>query len=371
MSEYPMTRRDTRVRFSFNHGTPQPTGSHPESDQGHPRRGSFPILEPEPVHSPRAHDPPFARSRRATWTQEGPFSPPQGYIQNPNFNGQWDRSGNGSNFHPHARRMPPGNRFDPDGTSDIGPLDPVPVRSEDDGQDGGYDSNTHTPRIPPERPPANPVSYGPPVQSDETLYDDGIELDRFAKSPGTPRDSSFNPVPGYPAPPQTVLRSAMRRSYSEDFSAPTAARGGSGSALEAGPGEHRENKGTFSNLMHSYGLARGQSRASDGTISTGIDSRYQSQAVSRANSNESTGALLRLRRMRRASSALSLGGETMLDDDDPRITGVKPNRIDDEKKARETFKDSLKLDKNMKDPCIVLNINSVYDFAEFAYALWI
>jgi hypothetical protein len=256
--------------------------------------------------------------------------------------------------------MPSGNRFDLDGASDIGPFDPVPVRAGHDGQDGGYDSNTHTPRIPSERPPANPVSYGPSMPSDETLYDNDIELDRLAKSPGTPRDSSFNPIPGYPAPPQTALRSAMRRSYSEDFSTPTAARGGSGSALEAGPGDYRENKGTFSNLMQTYGLARRQSRASEGTISTGVDSRYQSQAVSRANSNESAGALLRLRRMRRASSVLSLGGETLLDDDDPRITGVKPNRIDDEKKARETFKDSLKLDKSIKDPCIVLNINSMY-----------
>jgi hypothetical protein len=49
-----------------------------------------------------------------------------------------------------------------------------------------------------------------------------------------------------------------------------------------------------------------------------------------------------------------MGGETLLDDDDPRVTGVKPNRIDDEDKARENFRESLKLG----DPTIVLNVNS-------------
>ncbi|CUA70361.1 hypothetical protein RSOLAG22IIIB_00721 [Rhizoctonia solani] len=117
--------------------------------------------------------------------------------------------------------------------------------------------------------------------------------------------------------------------------------------------------------MQSYGFSR---RVSEGSVSTAIDSRYQSRAVSRANSNESAGALMRLRRMRRRDSVLSLGGDSLLDDDDPRITGVKANRIDDEKKARETFKNSLKLD-NMGDPTIVLNINTIPDRQKFILRL--
>ncbi|CAE6443654.1 unnamed protein product [Rhizoctonia solani] len=157
----------------------------------------------------------------------------------------------------------------------------------------------------------------------------------------------------------------MRRSYSQDFSTPGVIRAGSGSALEAGAQAPRGQPGVFSNLMQSYGFSR---RLSEGSVSTAIDSRYQSQAVSRANSNESAGALLRLRRMRRRDSALSLGGDTLLDDDDPRVTGAKPNRIDDENKARETFKDSLKLDK-MGDPTIVLNINTIPDRQKFILRL--
>ncbi|CAE6391455.1 unnamed protein product [Rhizoctonia solani] len=60
-----------------------------------------------------------------------------------------------------------------------------------------------------------------------------------------------------------------------------------------------------------------------------------------------------------------MGGETLLDDDDPRVTGVKPNRIDDEDKARENFKESLKLG----DPTIVLNVNTIPDRQKFILRL--
>ncbi|KAG9084638.1 hypothetical protein FRC07_013584, partial [Ceratobasidium sp. 392] len=121
--------------------------------------------------------------------------------------------------------------------------------------------------------------------------------------------------------------------------------------------------------MQTYGFSRGERQVSQGTLSTAVDSRYQSQAVSRANSNESGNAILRMRRNRRVDSTLSLGGDVLLDDDDPRVTGAKPNRIDDENKARETFKKSLKLDKKMKDHCIVLNINTVPDRQKFILRL--
>ncbi|QRW15858.1 pheromone-regulated membrane protein [Rhizoctonia solani] len=75
------------------------------------------------------------------------------------------------------------------------------------------------------------------------------------------------------------------------------------------------------------------------SVSTAIDSRYQSKQL-----------VVLVRMICRCfatlasnappDSALSLGGETLLDDDDPRVTGVKPNRIDDEDKARETFEES-------------------------------
>ncbi|KAG8747427.1 hypothetical protein FRC10_001098 [Ceratobasidium sp. 414] len=367
MSEYPMARRDTRVRFSFDHGSPQAGGNHLENDSEYPRSSSFPILEPQPIHSPRTHDSQFTHSRRATWAQPGQFSPPQGYIQNPNFDRYWGRVRDGADYVQSARPVPPGGRFDLENTSDVGPLDPSPIHpGYVGGRDRGYVPDTRTPV---ERPPLNPLVNGSPRQSDETLRNDDFEPEQFSKSPDTPKDGYFSPIPGYPAPPQTALRHGIRRSYSEDLSAPTAARGGSGSALEAGPGGYREQKGTFSKLMHTYGLSRGERQVSQGTISTGVDSRYQSQAVSRANSNESGNAILRMRRTRRVDSTLSLGGDALLDDDDPRITGAKPNRIDDENKARETFKQSLKLDKKMKGPCIVLNVNTVPDRQRFILRL--
>ncbi|KAG9081088.1 hypothetical protein FRC06_005835 [Ceratobasidium sp. 370] len=360
MSEYPMVRRDTRVRFSLDHGSPQAGGNRPENDPS----SSFPILEPQPVHSPRTHEPSFTHSRRATWTQPSQFSPPQGYIQNPNFDGYWGRVRDEADYVRSTRPVPQGGRFNLESASDIDPLDPLPIHPGYlDGRERGYIPDT---RIPAQRPPANPLVDGSPRQSDETLRNDDLEPEQFSKSPGTPRDRYFSPVPGYPAPPQTALRHGIRRSHSEDFSAPAAARGGSGSALEAGPGAYREQRGTFSKLIHTYGLSRGERQVSQGTISTGIDSRYQSQTVSRANSNQSGNAVLRMRRSRRVDSAFSLGGDALLDDDDPRVTGVKPNRIDDENKARETFKESLK---KMKDPCIVLNISTVPDRQKFILRL--
>ncbi|QRW01623.1 pheromone-regulated membrane protein [Ceratobasidium sp. AG-Ba] len=225
--------------------------------------------------------------------------------------------------------MPSGNRFDLDGTSEFGPLDPSPLRAGRPGGDRAYD-------LSPESVRTNQVPHQA-AMSDETLYNEELELEQFVKSPGTPK-TYFSPIPGYPIPH---------------------ARGGSGPALEAGPGEYREQMGTLSKLMHSYGFARDEHRASQGTMSTALDSRFQSQVTSRVNSNDS--AYATLRRRRRLDSSFSMGGDALLDDDDPRVTGVKPNRIDDENNARETFKQSLKLDKKLKDPCVVLNVNTIPD----------
>lgn len=374
MSSYPLARRDTRVRFSMDHGHLQAedVNDHPQDDPGYYRPASFPPAEPEPAHTPRSRDTPSGRSRRATWTQSSSLPAPQGYVQNPNFDPRWDRPAHPSNFIPSVRPMPHGSRFDLDDVSDVGPLDPWPPHSRDNARQDGQDPLSTDVYMPPDssdRRPSDqfyPESFAP---SEETLHEDNAQGKQQAKNGGTSRDSSFNPVPGYPAPPHTALRSAIRRSYSEEFTAPTVARGGSGSALEAGtPGGHRPQKGGFSNLMQTYGLSRGGRRISEGTMSTatGIDSRYQSQVVSRANSNDSAGALLRLRRTRRQDSTLSMGGDTLLDDDDPRVTGVKPNRIDDENKARETFKSSLKLGKNTGS--IVLNINSRSQYLTYCRA---
>ncbi|KAG8690163.1 hypothetical protein FRC09_012106, partial [Ceratobasidium sp. 395] len=108
MSEYPMARRDTRVRFSVDYGSPQ-ASEDPEMVPGYPRSVSFPVLEPQPIHSPRARDPSVAHSRRATWTQSSQFSPPQGYIRNPNFDRYWGQLRDDVDYIPHARPAPPGN----------------------------------------------------------------------------------------------------------------------------------------------------------------------------------------------------------------------------------------------------------------------
>lgn len=358
MSQYPLTRRDTRVRFSIDHGSPH--AGDPPNDAEYRRHASFPVAEPEPAHTQRTHGPLSTHSRRSTWTQAGqaPFSPPQGYIQNPYFDPQWGgyTSSQEASSIPPVRPVPPGRRFDLDDASEVGPLDPLPPPC------ASMRAHDHSSRPPEHRPNEGQLNNRPARPSEETLRNDDVEDDPQDKL----GEAGFNP--GYPAPPQNVLRSAMRRSYSEDFSTPRVARGSSGSTLEAGTGAPREHKGVFSNLMQSYGFSRRERRLSEGTVSTGIDSRYQSQTVSRVNSNESTGALLRLRRTRRRDSTLSLGGDALLDDDDPRVTGVKPNRLDDENKARETFKNSLKLDK-LGDPTIVLNVNTIPDRQKFILRL--
>ncbi|QRV87456.1 pheromone-regulated membrane protein [Ceratobasidium sp. AG-Ba] len=357
MSNHQTARRDTRVRFSVDGGIPQAGNGHP----GHPepsRPTSFPVMEPPPVHSPRAREPPFNRPRRATWTQANEFSPTRGYRRNPNFDEHSDRVRRESGYVPAVRPMPSGNRFDLDGTSEFGPLDPSPLRAGRPGGDRAYDLSPESVRI-------NQVPHQA-AMSDETLYNEELELEQFAKSPGTPK-TYFSPIPGYPIPPRSVHRHGLRRSHSEDFSMPIVARGGSGPALEAGPGEYREHMGTLSKLMHSYGFARDEHRTSQGTMSTAVDSRFQSQVTSRVNSNDS--AYATLRRRRRLDSTFSMGGDALLDDDDPRVTGVKPNRIDDENNARETFKQSLKLDKKLKDPCVVLNVNTIPDRQKFILRL--
>ncbi|KAH7343993.1 hypothetical protein B0J17DRAFT_644935 [Rhizoctonia solani] len=328
MSQYPLTRRDTRVRFSIDNGNIQAGDSPPRGGE-HRQSNSFPVIPPESVHAPRTHNPTF-HSRHSTWSQPEPFSPPHGYYPNPRFDGQWNERSQDARSVQAARPMPPGSRFILDGIEDT-----------------------------------NPHSLYNSREGTGIQHTDGLN----AQGEGDPYENDGNPagrpLSRHPAPPQHVLRSAMRRSYSEDFSTPGVIRAGSGSALEAGAQAPRGEPGVFSNIMQSYGFSR---RLSEGSVSTAIDSRYQSQAVSRANSNESAGALLRLRRMRRRDSALSLGGDALLDDDDPRVTGVKANRIDDENKARETFKDSLKLDK-MGDPTIVLNINTIPDRQKFILRL--
>ncbi|CAE6485555.1 unnamed protein product [Rhizoctonia solani] len=348
MSQHPLARRDTRVRFSIDDGNPQ-AGDNPPGDGEHRQSNSFPVIHPEHVHVPRAHDP-VSHLGRSTWSQPGPFSPPQGYYPNPYFDGQWNGRGHGTGSVQAARPMPPGSRFSLDETDETEPRNAPEI-----------DHPLHPPqgRTKPQQ------SSDPSMQNRDDPYENEGDATGRAISNHPSGANGAEPSLRHPVPPQNVLRSAMRRSYSEDFSTPGVARAASGSTLEAGTQAPRGQPGVFSNLMQSYGFS---GRTSEGSVSTAIDSRYQSQAVSRANSNDSVGALLRLRRMRRRDSALSLGGDALLDDDDPRVTGVKPNRIDDENKARETFKDSLKLDK-LGDPTIVLNVNTVPDRQKFILRL--
>lgn len=345
MSQYPLTRRDTRVRFSVDHVN-SPVGDNLPDDMDH--RQPFPITRPEFAHITRTHEPPLTHSRRASWAPPGLLSPPQGYIRNPHFDeAQW--GGHPQGDHSALSASLVSSRTKPyREDAEISPLDPLPVPPDP------MLANTYS--LSPSQ--GHPTAHRPHVGQDVS---NGRALHSF-DSEWEPRvRNEFLGESSIPAP-QNVLRSAMRRSYSEDFSAPGVTRANSGSNLEAG-GVRRKQEGVFSNLIHSYGFSRRERHVSEGTVSTGVDSRYQSQAVSRANSNESAGALLRLRRTRRRDSVLSLGGDALLDDDDPRITGVKPNRLDDEKKARETFKSSLKLDK-IGDPTIVLNINSEWPSAD-------
>ncbi|KEP55710.1 putative pheromone-regulated membrane protein [Rhizoctonia solani 123E] len=347
MSQHPLTRRDTRVRFSINNGSTQVGGNSPEEREYH-QSSSFPMNPPEPAHAPRTHDP-VSRSRRSTWSQPEQFSAPQGYYPNPYFDGQWGGYDEDREHVQATRPVPPGSRFNLDEAEGIDPRSPP-----------GHPYSLYSPqgRTVTQQPGVPNIQdrSGPNQNGRNTAATNiPLELD----------DANWGPSSRYTAPPQNALRPALRRSYSEDFSTPGVARVGSGSTLEAGAQAPRGQAGIFSNLMQSYGFSR---RISEGSVSTAIDSRYQSQVVSRAGSNESAGALLRLRRMRRHDSALSQGGDALLDDDDPRVTGVKPNRIDDENKARETFKHSLKLDK-MGDPTIVLNVNTIPDRQKFILRL--
>ncbi|CEL59355.1 Pheromone-regulated membrane protein 10 OS=Candida glabrata (strain ATCC 2001 / CBS 138 / JCM 3761 / NBRC 0622 / NRRL Y-65) GN=CAGL0G04433g PE=3 SV=1 [Rhizoctonia solani AG-1 IB] len=345
MSQHPLARRDTRVRFSIDDGNPRAGYNAPEEMEYY-QDSTLPVNVPEPVHSPRTRDP-GTHSRRSTWSQPESFTLPQGYNLNPHFDSQWFRSGRDSDSIQPVRPMPPGSR--------------ISLGETDDEVPSGRLASEHSSYLPQKssivRQPggSNPWSAGDP-------YRDGRN-DVGSVPVNDPSVSSGARLPSnYPALPQNTLRSAMRRSYSENFSAPGVTRAGSSSTLEAGAQVARGQQGLFSNLMQSYGFSR---RTSEGSVSTAIDSRYQSRVVSRAGSNESAGALLRLRRMRRRDSALSMGGETLLDDDDPRVTGVKPNRIDDEDKARENFKESLKLG----DPTIVLNVNTIPDRQKFILRL--
>ncbi|KAG8691711.1 hypothetical protein FRC11_011995 [Ceratobasidium sp. 423] len=321
MSQYPLARRDTRVRFSIDNGNPQ-VGDNPPGDREHRQVNSSSLNPPEPVHAPRAHDP-TSHSRRSTGSQPGPFSPPQGYHPDPHVDGQRIERGHDPGFVQATRPMPPGSRFTLDEGDETHPHD---------APDKGHSPHPSQGRAKVQQP------GDPNMQIEGDPYENEGNTPRGVDNNNPLGTNGVGPLSRCPIPLQNALRSAMRRSYSEEFPAPGVARAASGSTLEAGIHAPRGQPGVFSNFMQSYGFSR---RISEGSVSTAIDSRYQSQAVSRANSNESAGALLRLRRMRRRDSALSFGGDTLLDDDDPRVTGVKPNRIDDENKARETFKDSV------------------------------
>ncbi|KAF8760232.1 putative threonine/serine exporter [Rhizoctonia solani] len=341
MSQHPLARRDTRVRFSIDRGGPE-TGSNLSEGADYPQDSAFPVNAPEPVHSPHTRDT-STHSRGTTWPQPGSLPPPNGDYTNSRFDGPWAGRDQNLGSLQATRPMPPGSRFTLDET----------------------DEEVINHRLASGRLFYPPQRFSVPQPLGHlNMHNMG---DVHGDGGNHPEDitSRAQPLPNYPAPPQNTLRSAIRRSYSEDFSAPGVTRAGSGPSLEAGAQAPRGQHGLFSNLMQSYGFSR---RISEGSVSTAIDSRYQSQAVSRAGSNESVGALLRLRRMRRRDSALSLGGETLLDDDDPRVTGVKPNRIDDEDKARETFEESMKMGK-IGDPTIVLNVNTIPDRQKFILRL--
>ncbi|KAF8681507.1 hypothetical protein RHS04_03548 [Rhizoctonia solani] len=341
MSQHPLARRDTRVRFSIDRGGPE-TGSNLSEGADYPQDSAFPVNAPEPVHSPHTRDT-STHSRGTTWPQPGSLPPPNGDYTNSRFDGPWAGRDQNLGSLQATRPMPPGSRFTLD---------------ETDEEVINHRLASGRLFYPPQRfSVPQPLGHLNMHNMGDVHGDGGNHTEDIT--------SRAQPLPNYPAPPQNTLRSAIRRSYSEDFSAPGVTRAGSGPSLEAGAQAPRGQHGLFSNLMQSYGFSR---RISEGSVSTAIDSRYQSQAVSRAGSNESVGALLRLRRMRRRDSALSLGGETLLDDDDPRVTGVKPNRIDDEDKARETFEESMKMGK-IGDPTIVLNVNTIPDRQKFILRL--
>ncbi|KAJ1308449.1 hypothetical protein OPQ81_004153 [Rhizoctonia solani] len=109
MSRHPLTRRDTRVRFSIDNGSPL-VGDNPPGNMEYRRGDSFPVNTPEPVHTPRTHEP-VTRSRSSTWSQPGPFSPPRGYYPNPYFDGKWGGGIQDAGTAQPVRPMVPGSRF--------------------------------------------------------------------------------------------------------------------------------------------------------------------------------------------------------------------------------------------------------------------
>ncbi|KAG9039649.1 hypothetical protein FRB95_009230 [Tulasnella sp. JGI-2019a] len=126
------------------------------------------------------------------------------------------------------------------------------------------------------------------------------------------------------------LRSALRSHSDMNLRRTATLSRGPSSRLEEGG--VRAERGVFANLIKLYGLTthRNASHSAMG-LSTTNGSR------SRASSLDSSFPTARTFGASRTSSMATDAEDEALDPDDPRVTGIKGNRIDDEKHAGETF----------------------------------
>lgn len=170
--------------------------------------------------------------------------------------------------------------------------------------------------------------------SEETLYDprsSSAELRSFGvKAPPAIRRRD---------PPDSIeseegssntLRSALRASTGDNnmIRSVDLLRGKGSSRLEEG-GRPAE-KGVFANMLKLYGLTsrRNRNQSETGGVANDLQSRTTSIDSSRFHGTSADFG---------ESRAVSMNEGEMLDPDDPRITGAEPNKIDDEKHARNTF----------------------------------
>ena len=173
----------------------------------------------------------------------------------------------------------------------------------------------------------------------------GHDHDRRSFAPQSPPNIYRQPSGNSTALAPT-LRSALRRSQSgfdlgksEDLK-----RGGTG-LMEEGGGT-RPSKGVFANLLTLYGISGGRHRSqSHGSFST----RISGISRSRCGSMEST-AFPTARDFgdRSRCNSMMSEGYDLVDPDDPRITGVPKNTIDQQGHAKDTVEDHASLTKRKK-----------------------
>ncbi|KAG8931143.1 hypothetical protein FRC02_003167, partial [Tulasnella sp. 418] len=202
---------------------------------------------------------------------------------------------------------------------------------------------------------------------------------RFPFEP-MPPPRPYQPNPSLPSYPSSSLRSALRQSRSEvNLSNRFMDRGTSlnravgSSRLEEGG--VRAERGIFGNLLRRYGLSRDRRPgiSSQGGTSMGI-------SRSRANSWDSGMMFPSERSRSRNLSSLypcestglnpEGGRDFLLEPDDPKITGLPPNRIDQEKHAQDTFVSQARMDKKKKKrAAIKYHLCSVLDRQRFILKL--